>query len=183
MPEPSPQIKINQIWTAPDREGNPLRRVRILAPFPDGGWIIWDLPSRMAIGHIGWIKEFNLRKVFHLEIDVCDHHRTDKSEVPGPGARDDSPRYWRCNTCGDLFPLIGDSDFWFPKQIIRDHQEPPADIVTVYADGHVLHIAGPNPGTPYTQCGLDAGAMLRKQRPIEWAGFWCAPCVEASWKS
>ncbi len=49
----------------------------------------------------------------------------------------------------------------------------------VYDDGRLLHFPGPNPGTPYTSCGVDAGAMRRAERPITWAGVWCTECMRS----
>lgn len=48
----------------------------------------------------------------------------------------------------------------------------------VYRDGHLLHFPGPNPGTPYTECGLDAGTMVREVHPPMNAAIWCTRCME-----
>lgn len=47
----------------------------------------------------------------------------------------------------------------------------------VYDSGNLLHLPGATPGTPYTICGLDAGLMLHKERPMTWAGVWCSACL------
>lgn len=51
---------------------------------------------------------------------------------------------------------------------------------TVYYDNGLLHLPGPNPGTPYTICGLDAGLMQWQERPITWAGMWCTACMQGA---
>ncbi len=57
-----------------------------------------------------------------------------------------------------------------------------ADLTTVlvYKDANLLHLPGPNPGTSYTRCGLDAGAMEREERPVTWAGVWCTECMKGA---
>ncbi len=50
----------------------------------------------------------------------------------------------------------------------------------VYKDSGLLHLPGPNPGTPYTRCGLDAGTMKREARPVTWAGMWCSECMKGA---
>jgi hypothetical protein len=52
----------------------------------------------------------------------------------------------------------------------------------VYRDQHgVNHLPGPRPGTPYTACGVDAGAMTLRYHDPLWAGVWCTDCLrEAS---
>lgn len=50
----------------------------------------------------------------------------------------------------------------------------------VYRDGSLCHLPGANPGTPYTACGLDAGAMMREDRPITWAALWCTACMKGA---
>lgn len=49
----------------------------------------------------------------------------------------------------------------------------------VYMAAGVLHLPGPNPGTPYTLCIVDAGAMQRLERTGEWQGSWCSECLAA----
>lgn len=48
----------------------------------------------------------------------------------------------------------------------------------IYRDDerHVNHLPGPNPGTPYTKCGLDAGAMAKRDHPVYAAAVWCTDC-------
>lgn len=48
-----------------------------------------------------------------------------------------------------------------------------------YVEGSKHHLPGPNPGTPYTVCGLDAGAMQRDEHPITHAALWCSDCMRA----
>jgi hypothetical protein len=64
-----PVIEVNQVWVGYVRE-KPFRRVRILAPHPDGGWIYQEMPAarkHIEVGHLGIVPEFNLRYVFELE--------------------------------------------------------------------------------------------------------------------
>ena len=49
----------------------------------------------------------------------------------------------------------------------------------VYRDGELTHFAGANPGTPYTWCGLDAGAMLPDFHRATNAAVWCTDCLKA----
>jgi len=53
------------------------------------------------------------------------------------------------------------------------------ETMTVYKDGSLFHFPGPNPGTPYTSCGLDAGMFSRREHPINAAGIWCSECMRA----
>lgn len=46
-------------------------------------------------------------------------------------------------------------------------------------DGELNHLPGPNPGTPYTACGLDAGLMRSVMIPEDHAGVWCNACIAA----
>ena len=68
--ENDPPIEINQRWICRNAEGEVLRRLRILAKHPDGGWIYTDEPAKMirlTAGEIRCAPEFNLRYVFELE--------------------------------------------------------------------------------------------------------------------
>ena len=47
----------------------------------------------------------------------------------------------------------------------------------VYRDGPLTHFAGPNPGTPYTQCGRDAGLMLPDFARASEKARWCMECL------
>lgn len=40
------------------------------------------------------------------------------------------------------------------------------------------HLPGPNPGTPYTLCMLDAGLMIRYYHNPDYAGKWCSDCYK-----
>lgn len=71
-----PPIEINSIWVA-KHEGKVLRKLRILAPFPDPqmtqterAWIFLEMPNDLALLRIerrsGVCPEFNLRHVFRL---------------------------------------------------------------------------------------------------------------------
>ncbi len=69
-----PPVEVNQIWNALNDEGKVLRKVRILAPYPDpdrldGGrsWIVEDLRGTMSRKGMTVCPEFNLRYVFELE--------------------------------------------------------------------------------------------------------------------
>lgn len=70
-----PAIEVNQRWIAFNDVGKVSRRLRILAPHPDGGWIYRDEPAEAAPramrqaygGELGLCPEFNLRYVFELE--------------------------------------------------------------------------------------------------------------------
>lgn len=65
-------VEINMVFAAPDNDGKPLRRIRILAEHPDGGWIHEELPSKMIrwAGEIRRIPNYNLRRVFRPEDSV-----------------------------------------------------------------------------------------------------------------
>lgn len=45
-------------------------------------------------------------------------------------------------------------------------------------DGRTLHLLGPNPGTQYTACMLDAGLMRRVEHDEERCATWCRTCFE-----
>jgi hypothetical protein len=63
-----PPVEVNQYWVALDNDGNVIRRIRILAPHPDGGWIFKDESMiRLDLGRMSITPEFNLRYVFELE--------------------------------------------------------------------------------------------------------------------
>lgn len=70
----NPPIEVNQRWVAFNARGEVFRKLRILAPHPDGGWITIDEPSIMTRQRplfdyrIGCTPEFNLRYVFQLEV-------------------------------------------------------------------------------------------------------------------
>lgn len=64
------KIEVNQFWVAYDENRNVIRRIRILAPHPDGGWIFKDERSKLIksdLGRMNITPEFNLRYVFELE--------------------------------------------------------------------------------------------------------------------
>lgn len=108
------KVEVNQIWIAPMMGGRVLRKIRILAPHPDGGWIYkLEYTIQPGIQHegISRITELGLEKAYTLEKDVCTHRHTDD------WYRDESPlpTHFRCTDCGDLFPNTGDDRFWFPK--------------------------------------------------------------------
>jgi hypothetical protein len=75
----APPIEVNQVWCGYDGDGVLLRRVRILAPYPDPipapstnrAWIYMDLPggrlNRLSLNELRVCPEFNLRYVFKLE--------------------------------------------------------------------------------------------------------------------
>jgi len=68
----NPPIEVNQYWVAHLSDGSIGRRLRILAPHPDGGWIIAEasggkLKTGRMIGEPSFCPEFNLRYVFELE--------------------------------------------------------------------------------------------------------------------
>lgn len=66
-----PPIEVNQRWVCYNKAGEVFRRVRILAPHPDGGWLFVDeasiLQKRRLERYIGVFPEFNLRYVMELE--------------------------------------------------------------------------------------------------------------------
>lgn len=53
------------------------------------------------------------------------------------------------------------------------------ETIAVYhdSDRNLLHLQGPNPGTPYTACGLDAALLRKEERSITLAGIWCTKCM------
>jgi hypothetical protein len=68
----NPKIEVNQYWIAYLDDGSIGRRLRILAPHPDGGWIIAEatggkLKTGRMVGEPSFCPEFNLRYVFELE--------------------------------------------------------------------------------------------------------------------
>lgn len=109
------KVEVNQVWKAPMMGGRVLRRIRILAPHPDGGWIYKVLfsTSHPNISHVGIdrITELSLEKAYVLEQDVCTHRHTDDYYAKDAPV----PTHYRCTDCGDLFPNTGDDRFWFPK--------------------------------------------------------------------
>lgn len=111
------KVSVNQIWAAMDeRVEKPLRRIRIIAKHPDGGYVYKELGGgtfKTETGRIGHIPSFNLLTVFTLEQDVCTHRYVGEFYED----EKDHPTYWICNDCGDKFPIIGDADFWFPKLV------------------------------------------------------------------
>ncbi len=54
-----------------------------------------------------------------------------------------------------------------------------AETMLVYREAGKNHLPGPNGGTPLTACGLDAGAMERREHPISNAALWCSDCFAA----
>lgn len=54
------------------------------------------------------------------------------------------------------------------------------ETMLVYREKGKNHLPGPNPGTPYTACGLDAGVFVRTDWPITNASIWCSNCMRAS---
>jgi hypothetical protein len=114
------RVKVNQVYVAPMMDGRVLRRIRILAPHPDGGYIAKVLYSR-AIGDndlIYSITDLGLKKAYKLEVDVCEHRHTEDVYIDGGSNYPPSvPNYYQCPDCGDLFPNTGDTDLWFPKQL------------------------------------------------------------------
>lgn len=50
--------------------------------------------------------------------------------------------------------------------------------MTVYRQGSLNHLPGPNPGTPYTRCGIDAGLMEVRKHPTYAAAVWCSDCLQ-----
>lgn len=78
--DPDLQIKVGQVWHVLDNDDKTvcLRRIRILAPYPDNTgsnphedtWIYEELPGgrmRMTIGELRRTPEFNLKYVFEVE--------------------------------------------------------------------------------------------------------------------
>ena len=113
-------VKVNQVWVAPMMGNRVLREVRILAPHPDGGYIIGILYS-ISLKHgeksIERITELALEKSYSLKIDVCTHRNIDDAYIDSGDYAPPVPNYYRCTDCGDLFPNIGDTDLWFPKPL------------------------------------------------------------------
>lgn len=66
----SPEIKPNQSWIV-KYEDKILKRIRILAVHPDGGWIYQELGGSMITfpNTIGWIPDFNLRYIYSYEFN------------------------------------------------------------------------------------------------------------------
>lgn len=68
-----PPIKVDQHWIAYLSDGVTIgRRVRIIAPHPDGGWIFAEATGGKLLtgrrnGELSVCPEFNLRYVFELE--------------------------------------------------------------------------------------------------------------------
>lgn len=96
--------------------GRILRRIRIIAPHPDGGFLYETLYSvHPADSEIlfGKITELSLEKAYVLEQDVCDHRHTDEWYREGSPI----PTHHICTDCGDKFPNVGDTSLWFPKVI------------------------------------------------------------------
>jgi len=70
-----PPVEVDQVWSAPDAEGNCLRRIRIMAIHPDTDmgkrlWITQDVPGgtmKQDYYTLHTTPEFNLRFVFDLE--------------------------------------------------------------------------------------------------------------------
>jgi len=113
-------VKVNQVYVAPLMAGRILRRIRILAPNPDGGWIYQEIPVSKGLRSerdIRIIKEFALEKVFRLETDVCEHKHTDDMYIRSGDHSPSMPNYFKCTDCGDLFPNTGDTALWFPKPL------------------------------------------------------------------
>lgn len=67
--ENSPPIESNQRWVVRDKDGTILRKLRILAAHPDGGWIYIDEPSKLIRRDFEMLvtPEYNLRRIFKLE--------------------------------------------------------------------------------------------------------------------
>ena len=119
------KVKINQVYVAPLMAGRVMRRIRILAHHPDGGYITEVLYSAQPVGQhekLNRTSELSLNKVYTLETDVCEHRHTDDVYIDGGSNYPPSiPNYYKCTDCGDLFPNTGDTNLWFPKQIkVRD---------------------------------------------------------------
>jgi hypothetical protein len=77
MKHNSPPMQVGQVWVARDKNGEAIRRIRILGKYPPKNkdeekeqyWIYEDIPGgRMKLGyHIGLTPELNLRIVFRPE--------------------------------------------------------------------------------------------------------------------
>lgn len=67
-------VKPDQQWIARNENGEEIRRLRVLAAHPDGGWIVVDMPSKMARRMSSWqmvrCPELNLKIVFDLDTSV-----------------------------------------------------------------------------------------------------------------
>jgi len=68
-----PLIEVNQVWSCKNTNGEIIRKLRILAQYPNDKektWIYEELPSKMnklGMRRIETCPEFNLRYVFDLE--------------------------------------------------------------------------------------------------------------------
>jgi len=62
-------IEVGMIFVANTDRYKPFRKIRILAPHPDGGWLYEDLPSKCRPRPFGFGRcpDFNLRYVFEPE--------------------------------------------------------------------------------------------------------------------
>lgn len=109
-------VRVNQIYVAPAMAGRILRRIRILAPHPDGGYII-DVVYSITTSepHIQRLGVLALNKAYKLERDVCTHRIAEDAYIEVGGYAPPVPNYYRCTDCGDLFPNTGDTALWFPK--------------------------------------------------------------------
>src|ERR1051325_12087522 len=95
-------VKINQVYKAPMMAGRTLRRVRILAHHPDGGYLAEILYSANQLdieSPYTRISLLALEKAYVLQHDVCDH-RGPKTEVATVNkGEDDEPTSWKCSQC------------------------------------------------------------------------------------
>lgn len=115
-------VNVNQIWSAPMMGGRVLRRIRILAPHPDSGYLAEVLYTHPPLGShekIVRIGELAMIKSYKLEQDVCTHRHVDDYYRPSGHYWPATPNYYRCSDCGDLFPNTGDTNLWFPKLIAK----------------------------------------------------------------
>lgn len=115
------RVKINQVYVAPMMAGRVLRRIRILAYHPDGGYL-YEVMYSINEGEHGEaykITDLSLNRAYKLEVDVCEHkgNLVEDAYVSTGGYDPAIPNYYRCTGCGDLFPNTGDTDLWFPKRI------------------------------------------------------------------
>jgi hypothetical protein len=71
-----PPVEVDQVWSIYNDERELLRRIRIVAPDPDGcegkrAWFYRDMPggkmNRLDLSRIGSCPEINLRYVFRWE--------------------------------------------------------------------------------------------------------------------
>lgn len=123
IPVANVTINVNQIWSSPMMGGRVLRRVRILAPHPDRGYlaeVLYTHPPLMSHEKIVIITEFALIKVYKLEQDVCTHRHVEDYYKDTGDYAPATPNYYRCSDCGDLFPNTGDTNLWFPKLIDKE---------------------------------------------------------------